>query len=204
MQFFDGYFLLVTYMYLLQLFKERMAVVALEREQYRAQRNRVEEQRSWFAKILRELEHQQRGVKTRYELMTLPSIGAADHGQGDAKDIVQIQATFFIKAAQEKQSILNQIQSYKTAIQKVMDDNWRLRQFLDKYEQQSHDIKKNALHLKQRGDMDERLQSLDDELSFVRERLRAHESHVYGYKEELQVSQQTVCRGWLLYPLLIS
>ena len=65
----------------------------MEREEYRAQRNRVEEQRSWFVKILRELEHQQRGVKTRFELLTLPITG----GGGDSADIVQIQAAFFVK-----------------------------------------------------------------------------------------------------------
>ena len=70
-----------------------MAAVALEREEYRAQRNRVEEQRSWFVKILRELQHQQRGVKTRFELLTLPITG----GGGDSTDMVQIQAAFFVK-----------------------------------------------------------------------------------------------------------
>ncbi|OQV18765.1 putative Coiled-coil domain-containing protein 39 [Hypsibius exemplaris] len=177
------------------LFKERMAAVALEREEYRAQRNRVEEQRSWFVKILRELEHQQRGVKTRFEMLTLP-IQGLDQGQGDSTDIVQIQAAFFVKAASEKQSVINHRTQLKNAIQKVMQDNFRLRQFLEKYEAQTHDIKNNVLHVKQKSVMDQRQQNLDDEIAFLRERLRTHESHLLRRTtDKLDLLQDKVQQG---------
>lgn len=73
-----------------------MAMVQMEREQYKAQTKRVDEQRSWLIKMLRELENHQRGVKTRYETLTMP-MSLEDREQNDARDVVQIQASLFVK-----------------------------------------------------------------------------------------------------------
>lgn len=82
---------------LLQLFKERVSMIQMEREQYRAQTKRVDEQRSWLVKMLRELESNQRGVRTRYETLTMPTALDNEKDPTETRDIVQIQAAFFVK-----------------------------------------------------------------------------------------------------------
>ncbi|XP_055341344.1 myosin heavy chain, striated muscle-like isoform X2 [Paramacrobiotus metropolitanus] len=122
------------------LFKERMAMIQMEREQYKAQTKRMDEQRTWLTKMLREMENHQRGIKTRFELLTMPV--ALDQDEKDAaRDVVQIQAALFVKAARERQAVNDQKAQLIQDIQKVMQDNFRLRQFYEKFEKQTGQMK---------------------------------------------------------------
>ena len=58
-----------------------------------------------------------------------------------------------LQAAYDKQNILNERTKLKEDIKKVMEDNYRLRQFLEKYENQTHGLKDNVFHVKQKSEL---------------------------------------------------
>ena len=77
--------------------------LSLERETYKAQSKRVDEQRAWLVKMLRELEEHQRGIKTRYETLSMPSFTQNGGQQGNEDDVVHMQAQLFIQVRDTKE-----------------------------------------------------------------------------------------------------